>query len=390
MDVTERKLMETQLRESQKMEAVGRLAGGIAHEFNNMLQIIINSTHFARDSLHESEKADEFLGTILKSAGRSAALTKQLLAYSRKTTLVRATVNLNDLTTNLMKMVKPVIGEEIELEFKPSEDLFPVTADASMIERTLVNLCLNARDAMPEGGRLIFETGNHHADQGYCDSHGWKQPGDYAMISVSDNGMGMTSEIREHIFEPFFTTKEVGEGTGLGLAMVHGIVKQHDGEIEVYSELGAGSTFNIYIPKSDSQEARKEKPVASDIAGGDETILVAEDEEDVLHMLSKTLESKGYRVFTAKDGEEALSVFEANVELIDLVILDMVMPKLGGRAVYEQIRESGSDVPVVFSTGYSLDSSDAEYVAGKGLRTIQKPYAPDVLYSTVREVLDER
>ena len=389
-DVTEQRRLEEQLRESQKMDAVGQLAGGIAHEFNNMLQVIINGAHFARNSIHEPEVVETFLGTILKSAERSAALTKQLLAYGRKTPMVWATVNLNALTANLMKMVKPIIGEDIQLDFKQADNLHPVMADPSMVEQSVVNLCINARDAMPDGGRLMFETRNHHADQEYCDIHGWKHPGDYAMISVRDNGIGMSAETREHIFEPFFTTKEVGEGTGLGLAMVHGIVQQHDGVVEAFSEPGVGSIFNIYLPMAESQEVKTKETVARKITGGNETVLVAEDEEDVLNMLAKTLESKGYRVFAAKDGEEAMAVFEANADRIDLVILDMVMPKLRGRQVYEKIRESGSDVPVVFSTGYSLDSKDAEYIAGKGLRTIQKPYAPDVLFTAVREVLDQR
>ena len=229
-------------------------------------------------------------------------------------------------------MIRPIIEEDIELEFNKTDKLFSVKADANLLEQTLINLCINARDAMPEGGRLILETKNHRADQEYCNIHGWKQPGDYAMISVSDNGVGMSSEIQEHIFEPFFTTKEVGEGTGLGLSMVHGIVQQHDGVIEVLSEPGIGSTFNIFLPKADSQVATKQVPVVSDSPGGSETILVAEDAEDVLFLLSKMLESKGYRVLTAKDGEEAMSVFKANADRIDLVMLDMVMPKLPPRS----------------------------------------------------------
>jgi polar amino acid transport system substrate-binding protein len=209
------------------------------------------------------------------------------------------------------------------------------------------------------------------------------------MISVSDNGVGMSSDIREHIFDPFFTTKEVGQGTGLGLAMVHGIVQQHDGVIEVLSEPGVGSTFNIYLPKTNSQGAIGVIPLVGDNPGGSETILVAEDEGEVLKMLSQTLKSKGYRVLAAKDGEEAISVFKANANRIELVLLDMVMPKLRGRNVYEQIRDSGSNVPVVFSTGYSPESSDAKFASETGLRTIHKPYSSEVLLKAVREVLDQ-
>ena len=357
-DITEQREIEHQLRESQKMDAVGQLAGGIAHEFNNMLQIIISSVYIARDNFHNPKLAKEYLDTTLRSSKRAGELTSQLLAYGRKSSLMPIATNLNDLTTALMKLVRPIIGENIRLEIKQAVDLVPVFADSGMLKQSLLNLIVNARDAMPDGGHMTIETRNHYADQKFCSIHGLRQPGDYAIISVSDDGIGITSEIREHIFEPFFTTKEVGQGTGLGLAMVHGIIKQHDGAIDVLSEPGAGSTFNIYLPKSDSQEARMEGLVISASPGGSETIMVAEDEEDVLSILSKLLESRGYQVLAARDGNEAISVFKANADRIDLVLLDMVMPKLIGRQVYEQIRESGSDVPVIFSTGYSLDSSD--------------------------------
>ena len=389
-DITEQKQIEAQLRESQKMEAVGQLAGGIAHEFNNMLQIIISGVHFAGQHLFDPQLAKKDLDTILKSAERSASLTKQLLAYSRKTQLAAATLDLNDLTHNLIKMVQPIIGEEISLEFKPAGDLFLVKADPGMLEQALVNLCVNARDAMPGGGRITLATKNHHADREFCDAHGLRQPGGYVMISVSDDGAGMSLEIRERIFEPFFTTKEVGQGTGLGLSMVQGIIQQHEGAIEVLSEPGVGSTFNIYLPRTDSPEAKKDLPVAGKSPGGSETILVAEDEKDVLTMLVQILEDMGYVVLAARDGEEAMAVFKQNGNRIDLVILDMVMPKMRGREVYERIRGSGSDVPVLFSTGYALDSSDVEFVTGKGLHTIQKPYAPNDLYWVVRDLLDRR
>lgn len=389
-DITEQKQIEAQLRESQKMEAVGQLAGGIAHEFNNMLQIIIGGVHFARQNLYDAQLAKKDLDTILKSADRSAELTKQLLAFSRRTTLSPVTLNLNNLTTTLMKMLRPIIGEEISLDFKPGDDLFMVEADPGLLEQALFNLCVNARDAMPDGGSLIFETKNSHADQDFCDTHGFKHPGDCVMISVSDNGGGISPEIRERIFEPFFTTKEVGQGTGLGLSMVQGIIQQHDGAIEVLSEPGVGTTFKIYLPKADLPETIKSVSAAGQGPGGSETILVAEDEEEVLNMLRLALENMGYSVLAAKDGEEAMLTFMENRHRIDLVILDMVMPKKRGRVVYEEIRGSGSDVPILFSTGYPLDTSDAEYVSGSGLRTIQKPYPPTELYKVVRDLLDQR
>ena len=389
-DITEQKQIEEQLHQSQKMEAVGQLAGGIAHEFNNMLQVIITGVYFARKNLHDARLAEEYLGTVLNSAERSAELTRQLLTFSRKTTLTLIPVNLNELISNLMKMVRPIIGEEISLDFRQAGNLFTVQADPRMLEQALVNLCVNARDSMPGGGRLILTTRNHHADQEFCDTHGLRQPGNTVMISVSDEGGGISPEIREHIFEPFFTTKEVGRGTGLGLSMVHGIIQQHGGAIEVITDPGVGSTFNIYLPQADSPLVKKDVPDAGKSPGGSETILIAEDEAEVLNMLHQTLESRGYSVLGAKDGEEALSAFKENGDRIDLVILDMVMPKMRGWEVYEQIRGSGSDVPVLFSTGYSLDSSDAEFVAGRGLRTIQKPYTPNDLYLVVRDMLDRR
>ena len=388
-DITKQRKVEEQLRESQKMEAVGQLAGGIAHEFNNNLQIIVNGVQLARDGTRDPRMVEKYLDMTLKSAERSAELTQQLLAYSRKTPLMPTAIDLNALIFDLTKLVRPIIGSDIEIRFDPAENLVPVIADDGMIKQSLINLCINARDAMPDGGRLIFETRNHHADQEFCDLHGCEQPGGYALISVSDSGVGMTTEIREHIFEPFFTTKEVGQGTGLGLAMVHGIVQQHDGVIEAFSKPGGGTTFNIYLPKADSPVAKEEISAAGDSPGGSETILVAEDEENVRDLLARMLENKGYQVLVAKDGEEAMAVFKANAHRVDLVILDMVMPKLRGHAVFEQIRDGGSDVPVLFSSGYSLDSSDADFTSGKGVHTIQKPYASDVLYTAVREALDQ-
>ncbi len=387
-DITERRKIEQQLREAQKFEAVGQLAGGIAHDFNNTLQIIINSAHIAKASLDDPERVSEFLASILRAGERTASLTRQLLAYSRKAVIQPRTVNLNELTANLMNLVGRVIGEEIELERRHDDDLHQVRVDPGMIEQAILNLCVNARDAMPNGGRLTIETKNFRAEQEFCDSHGWEQPGDYAMVSLQDNGIGMPPDILEHVFEPFFTTKGVGEGTGLGLATAYGIVRQHSGQMEVVSEPGVGSTFKIYLPQVDAKEESEEVSAVSEVTGGNETILVAEDEDEVLSILSRSLESKGYRVLAAMDGQEALSVFKENSDRIDLVILDMVMPALRGREVFEQIREFGSGVPILFSSGYSPDPEDTEFLTCNGLRLIQKPYSPNELFASVREVLD--
>jgi CheY-like chemotaxis protein len=304
--------------------------------------------------------------------------------------LQQEAVDLNALTAQFLNMVERVIGEDIELSFRPASGLHTVFADKGMMEQVILNLCVNARDAMPGGGILEIETGNFVADAEYCRIHNWENPGDYVVLSVRDNGTGMTPETSDHIFEPFFTTKEVGQGTGLGLAMLHGIVEQHAGKIEVSSEPGEGTTFRIYLPRSEVEFKDSEQVHLSEASGGSESILVVEDEKAVRDLLAQLLESKGYHVLTADDGMQAIEQLESGAESIDLVILDVVMPKMQGTEVYEYIHKNHSGLPVIFSTGYSDSVLDPEFRDSSKIVLIQKPYSPAVLFTTVRKSLDEK
>ena len=387
-DLTETKSREEQLRQSQKMEAVGQLAGGVAHDFNNMLQVILSYAYIARGNLHAPENLSNYLDQISSGAERAANITRQLLTFSRKGVLQPEILDVNQLISDLMKMLSRVIGENIEMKILPSADPQTVNADPGMLEQVLVNLSVNARDAMPDGGRLVIETAGFRADREFCDLHGWEAPGDYVLISVSDTGEGMTEEVKEHMFEPFFTTKEAGKGTGLGLAMVYNIVRQHEGTIDVYSEPGVGSTIKIYLPAAEASQLESGESEAQLMPDGNETILVAEDEEAVRELLTELLEGHGYTVLTAGDGEKAVSTFRKRKDKIDLVILDVVMPKLSGRGAYEKIRKLHGEIPIIFSTGYAATTLDREFLARDGLKVIHKPYAPAILLHAVREAID--
>ena len=389
-DITERKKMEEQLRQSQKMEAVGQLAGGIAHEFNNAMQVILNSAYFIQEKPEKSASVVKFANMIVKSAERTSGLTQQLLGFSRKSFIQKKVLNLGELVSNQMKMVGRLIGEQIIIESHTDDDLDLVNVDPGKIEQVILNLCVNARDAMPHGGRIVIETKNFTADQEFSDFHGLEGAGPFVILSVSDNGSGISAENQQHVFEPFFTTKEVGKGTGLGLAMVYGAIQQHGGAIEVFSEPENGSTFKIFLPAVESAESTPPQHADAKPSAGSETVLVAEDDDDVRTMLSSMLESQGYVVLTARDGMDALEIFTAKQHEIDLVILDMVMPGKHGREVYRQIRENGSKVPVLFSSGYSPNDDESDFLNENGLRLIKKPYSPNRLFTLVREILDPR
>lgn len=387
-DVTEHKRTERQLRESQRMEAVGRLAGGVAHDFNNMLQII---TSYADAALfvQDERRREEFLKNILSASERAAKLTSQLLAFSRRTTMQVSALDLSDVTADAGKMIGRLLGAHIELELCPGESVCRVSADRSMLEQVIVNLCVNARDAMPDGGKLTIEAYNVSVDDKAREAHGWDRSGEFVALAVRDNGVGMTAEVRERAFEPFFTTKDVGEGTGLGLSMVYGILNQHGGMVELESEPGSGTTCTIYLPRSEETTHTKAPSFERDQPGGAETILVAEDEAALLDLLRTLLERKGYRVLTAVCGKQALEVFGEHQRDIDLVILDVLMPGLGGKKVFEGIRDTGSNVPVLFSTGFAHSSLDPEFLAKSGARVVRKPYAPNTLLEIVRDALDQ-
>jgi signal transduction histidine kinase len=384
----ERRSVQEQLVQSQKLESIGTLAGGVAHDFNNLLTVIGGNAQLGLARLPADAPVRERLVEIEKASGRAARLTRQLLAFSRRQQLERKSISLNDTIREIMKLLRRVIGADIEVRFNGQLDLIPVFADPSQVEQVIMNLAINARDAMPTGGQLIIETNGVTLDQTYLHNHSQAKVGRHVQISVSDTGTGMDKETKAQIFEPFFTTKKVGAGTGLGLAMVYGIVKQHDGWIEVYSEVGHGTTFKVYLPVADSAIAEEIESTEAPLRSGTETILVAEDEEPLRDLAKSVLEELGYTVMLAANGEDAVEIYAANRQQIHLVILDVVMPRMGGHEAYELIRQSGSDVPVIFMTGYSAEMIRGRFAENFSIPLMQKPYSIDVFGRKVREVLD--
>jgi two-component system cell cycle sensor histidine kinase/response regulator CckA len=393
-DVTQQYVLEGQLMQSQKMESIGTLAGGVAHDFNNLLTVILGYTEMALRRHATDEKTQTLLGEVQKAGNRASSLTRQLLAFSRRQRLEMKTIYLNEIARDLMNMLQRIIGEDIEVHFKESAFLSPVYADPSQVQQVLLNLAVNARDAMPNGGEITITTQNVTIDEQYHREHPYAAPGDYVQLIVTDNGTGMDEVTRQRIFEPFFTTKEVGRGTGLGLSMVYGIVKQHNGIIEVESGLGSGSSFYIYLPAQALPLADALHEKLPTLRGGSETILVAEDEESLRGLTRATLEPWGYTILLAKDGLEAISLYLEHRESISLLLFDLIMPKLGGGEAYEQILALGHKVPALFMTGYSVDIVQDKFVTQNkflertGSQVIQKPYTSDYLVQKVREVLD--
>lgn len=388
-DITQLHRTEAQLWQAQKMEAVGQLAGGVAHDFNNLLQGILGYGELLLSELQPDDPRFDEVKEIEKAAERASRLTRQLLAFSRRQVLAPKPLNLNEVIEDLARMIRRVIGEHISLYFAPAHPLDMVHADCGQIEQVLMNLCVNARDAMPEGGTLTVETRNVHMDEATATANGsGAKPGRYVLISVADTGCGMDELTLERVFEPFFTTKAVGHGTGLGLATVYGIVQQHDGFINVSSHLGAGTTFEIYLP---AKEAQVEGPVPAEqepLRGGHETILLAEDEEQVRIVAVRYLQEAGYTVISASNGEEALRKFAQNRDSIDLLLLDVVMPRMGGPALLEEVRQQRPDIPCLFASGYSESALHVNFVLRTGLTLIQKPYRRDDLLRLVRRMLD--
>ena len=395
IDITEHKRAEEalrrseeQLRQSQKMESVGTLAGGVAHDFNNLLTSILGNTQLAISRLEPDSPLQHRLLEIEKAANRAATLTRQLLAFSRRQQLERKLINPNDTIGDLMKMLQRILGEDIEVRLQVTPNLKTVFVDPAQIEQVIMNLVVNARDAMPGGGLLVIGTHNVTLDEAYCRNHPYAKPGAYVQITVSDTGCGMSAELQRHIFEPFFTTKEVGKGTGLGLAMIYGIVKQHDGLIEVYSEVGKGTTFKIYLPADQRGVQQETLEAQPQLRGGTETILVAEDEEMLRELAHDVLRDLGYQVMLAKDGAEAVEIYASNCEQIDLVLLDVVMPRMSGHEAYKRISALAAGVPSIFMTGYSTEIAQSMFFKNTGAILIQKPYSVEVLGRKIREVLD--
>ena len=392
IDLTEMKNLNDQYRQAQKMEAVGTLAGGVAHDFNNILTTIIGNAELALMDGGQDDSLREELEEIRKSGQRGASLTRQLLAFSRKQIIQPKIFDLNEQLTDLEKMVGRLIGEDIELLMIQGPGLWPVEADPGQMEQVVMNLVINAKDAMPMGGKLTVETANVDLDEDYFHRHGIEEkPGSYVMLAISDTGCGMDKETREHIFEPFFTTKELGKGTGLGLSTVYGIVKQNDGSVWAYSEPGLGTTFKIYLPKTmgDVEPEEKEKTPIAELDGS-ETVLIVEDDDSLRKLAQKTLQKHGYRVLAAENGENALRVSEEHEGSIQLMITDVVMPKIGGKEVAEQLHPIYPQMKVIYMSGYT-DNSIAHYgVLEPGLNFIGKPFSAKALARKVREVLDKK
>jgi PAS domain S-box-containing protein len=387
-NITQQKSLEAQLHQAQKMEAVGQLAGGVAHDFNNILQGMVGYSSLLLDLLPEHDETHEFAEEIFQGAERAAGLTRQLLAFSRRQVLEMEDLELCEVVHGMTKMIRRLIGEDIEVAVMDGRGVGVVHADRGQMEQVLLNLCINARDAMLEGGVLTIGTENVVLDDGYCNVHTWASPGRYVLLSVTDTGCGMDTETQTHIFEPFFTTKALGKGTGLGLSTVYGIVRQHQGMVQVYSEVGLGTTFKVYLPNVEPTASTVEVKAVERARGGTETILLAEDDQALQTLAARILESAGYTVLRASDGKEALDVFEQHAAAIDLCLLDVVMPKMGGKAVYDVLRQQHPHLPFLFSSGYSMDVIHTGFVLKEGIELIQKPYAPEALLRRVRHVLD--
>ena len=390
-DVTERRALEQQLRQSQKMEAVGRLAGGIAHDFNNLLMVISGYSEFLLERLGAEPHLRGPAQEIASASERASSLTRQLLAFSRKQMLAPRIVNLNDVATENLKMLTRMIGEDVDLVLIPGADLWSVRADSGQIEQVIMNLAVNARDAMPSGGKLTIETANVTLDDEYARFHAPLRPGDYVMFSINDTGAGMDQETQSHIFEPFFTTKGP-KGTGLGLSTVYGIIKQSGGYIWVYSEIGKGTTFKIYLPRVASATETAAQVTApakfQRVDPGTETILLVEDEANLRYLARQYLEKQGYKVIEAADGAVAMQIAVAHEAVIHLLLTDVIMPGMNGRELAQRISQIRPNVKVLYMSGYTENVIGHNGTLEAGVLLLQKPFNLRDLKSKVREVLD--
>ena len=384
----DRRKLEEQLRISQKMEAVGTLAGGIAHDFNNVLTGIMGFGELLRLRLDGDVKSAEDLDEIMRCAERAATLTRQLLTFARRQVIEPSNLNVSTVVVDMMKLIGKLVGEHIEVRTSLGKNVPTINADRGQIEQVIMNLCLNARDAMQKGGTLSVETGDVYLEEEYVRQNPYMMAGRYALLAVSDSGIGMDEKTRERVFEPFFTTKGPDKGTGLGLAVVYGIVKQHGGYINLYSEPGKGTTFKVYFPAVETQPdvvptIRREEIVR----GGTETILLAEDEEAIRSLGERTMRELGYTVLVARNGEEAIEIFRQNKE-IALAVLDVVMPRKGGKEAFEEMYKQNPRLKVIFMSGYSADAIHDSFVLIAGVPFLQKPFGPATLARKIREVLD--
>ncbi|HQP97307.1 MAG TPA: PAS domain S-box protein [bacterium] len=393
-DITERKRLEERFRQAQRMESVGRLAGGVAHDFNNNLQVIVSYADMALRRTDPTERLHEDLRQILMAANRSADLTRQLLAFARKQTVAPKVLNLNETVEGMLKMLRRLIGEDIDLTWKPDSHLWPIRMDPAQIDQILANLCVNARDAIKGVGQIIIETHTVTFDEAYCADHAGFIPGDFVLLAVSDDGCGMDKQILDNIFEPFFTTKGTGEGTGLGLATVYGIVRQNNGFINVYSEPGSGTTFRIYLPRhaGETGETRAESTVEISRGHG-ETVLLVEDEPAILKMTARMLENQGYVVLAANTPDEAIRLATEHPKKIHLLMTDVVMPQMNGRDLAQRLQVTHPSIQCLFMSGYTADVIAHRGVLDEGVQFIQKPFSSADLAIKVQEALtqnDER
>jgi signal transduction histidine kinase len=389
-DITERQRLEQQLRQAQKMEAIGRLAGGVAHDFNNVLTAIFGYTDLMSEDLPPDSPMRHDIAEVRKAAQRAAGLTRQLLAFSRQQVLEPVVLNANELIEDFEKMLGRMIGEDVELRLTLARDLGNVRADPGQVQQVLMNLVVNARDAMPTGGKLLIETANADLTQHYVDMHQPVVPGQYVMLAVTDTGVGMNADIKTRIFEPFFTTKEKGKGTGLGLSTVYGIVKQSGGYVWVYSEPGRGTTFKIYLPRVDAPTQPPSAPREATRLTGTETILIAEDDEILRRLTKGLLEKAGYRVLDAENATVALAAARAHPGPIHLLLADVVMPGGSGRELARQLAEFRPDTKVLYVSGYTDDAIVHHGMLEPGLDFLPKPFTPAALARKVRDVLDAR
>ena len=389
VDVTDHQQLEEEFRQAQKMEAVGRLAGGVAHDFNNLLTIISGYAQLAQDLLETESPLRSYMDEILKAGDRASALVRRLLAFTRRQSMEPQVLDLNSVVKGTEKMVRRLIGEDIEVVTVLPPELGAIRSDPAQLEQVIINLAVNARDAMPNGGKLIFETANVQLDQTYADTHSAVTPGPYVMLAVSDTGSGMDAHTRAHVFEPFFTTKEKGKGTGLGLATVYGIVKQSRGNIWVYSELGVGTTFKIYLPRVvASMEPAQPLLIRTSQPQGSETILLVEDEESIRSLVLRILQAHGYTVLEAGRPYEALEISKRFDGPIHLLFTDVVMPQMSGREVAERISAARPNTKILYMSGYTDQAIAHHGVLNPGVPFLQKPFTPEALTLKVREVLD--
>jgi two-component system cell cycle sensor histidine kinase/response regulator CckA len=385
LDISKEKALEEQLLQSQKLETIGRLTGGIAHDFNNMLGVILGNTQLAMMNLSPDDTATAFCSEVEKATHRAAEFTHQLLAFSRRQVLEIKTIDLNEILANFERMVQHIIGEYIEMRITYKAGLPLIKADSAQINQILLNLMVNAREAMPDGGKLTIETDLLYIDEKRTPLFADAQRGYYVLISITDTGIGMDKEMLTKIYEPFFTTKS--HGTGLGLSVVYGIVKQHAGFIDVQSRPGKGTSFRIYFPSVEEADAVIQKE-QSFIMTGNETVLIIEDDDEFRKVESAILEKLGYKVYMASNGIEGIEVFKAKNGEISLVILDLVMPKMNGWEILSEMRKIKPAIPSLFVTGYGSDGAYMKYMPEKGIDILQKPFSFDALSQKVREVIN--